>query len=205
MRSKINHQNPTRSSSPPTGPWIQTFTGRRFPIWDPQPEDVDPWDIIHALARLCRFTGHATTSYSVAQHSVLAAEQFEPGPVALQLRALLHDAHEAYVGDLSRPIKSCLPRYQTACRLIQRAVLRRFGLAEQDEAADAEIKHVDNRLCLTEARDLMGVTDLGSWRETLAGARPYQWPISAWGPTVAERMFGRRVEKLTVRLQEGKV
>ncbi len=80
------------------GDWIQVRSGRKFHPLDPRPEDVDINDIAHALSNLCRFTGHCTDFYSVAQHSVIASQIVPP---ASALAALLHDASEAYMGDIS--------------------------------------------------------------------------------------------------------
>ena len=84
------------------GDWIQTFTGRAFYVLDPRPEDVDIEDIAHALSMQCRFAGHCREFYSVAQHSVTASWLVPPEDA---LWGLLHDAAEAYVVDLPRPIK----------------------------------------------------------------------------------------------------
>ena len=82
--------------------WIQTFSGKKFSLIDPQPEDVDIGDIVAALCKLVRFTGHCRGMYTVAQHSVHVADLV---PSELCYAALLHDAPEAYYGDFSRPLK----------------------------------------------------------------------------------------------------
>jgi hypothetical protein len=89
-------------------PWILTFTGKKFDLLDPQVEQICIEDIAHALSNQCRFAGHTKHFYSVAQHSIILAEnvvkQNEINP-ALQLRALLHDAAEAYMNDIPAPMK----------------------------------------------------------------------------------------------------
>ena len=89
------------------GPFIQTLSGRRVNPLDAAPEDIDPVDIANALANLCRFGGHSRGFYSVAQHSVIVCDLLEEqGATADELMAaLLHDAAEAYLGDLPHPIK----------------------------------------------------------------------------------------------------
>ena len=92
------------------GDHFQTFTGKHFYLLRPRPEDVCIEDIAHALARTCRYGGHvAVDNYSVAEHCVLIAEYVLAHPEAYTrahaLEALLHDAGEAYYGDLKRPIK----------------------------------------------------------------------------------------------------
>jgi hypothetical protein len=89
---------------------IKTVDGEPFDLQNPRAEDVDPEVIAHALAFTCRYNGHTPTFYSVAEHSVrvagdLAANEW---PTEVVLQGLLHDAAEAYVGDLVRPLKLVL-------------------------------------------------------------------------------------------------
>jgi hypothetical protein len=84
------------------GDWMQTFTGRAFYPLDPRPEDIDPVDIAHALSLICRYGGHSSRFYSVAEHCVLMSHAVAPEHA---LWALLHDATEAYLGDMIRPLK----------------------------------------------------------------------------------------------------
>ena len=86
--------------------WIHTFTGRHFYPLNPNADDVDIEDIAHALANTCRFNGHVSTFYSVAQHCVLASQYCESDP----LWALMHDAAEAYLPDVAAPVKKVINR-----------------------------------------------------------------------------------------------
>ncbi|MCX5478481.1 hypothetical protein OSH08_05665 [Kaistia geumhonensis] len=93
-----------------TAPWLQTASGRAFDLIDPKAENVDfAVDIPEALARIPRFTGHAG-AYSVAQHCVLGADLLfaETGRPDYAAAFLLHDAHEAYLGDIATPIAEAL-------------------------------------------------------------------------------------------------
>jgi len=98
--------------------WVQTVSGVAFDLLDPTPEMVQLEDIAHALSRIPRFNGHTRSHYSVAEHSVLGCLLV---PRELQTAFLLHDAHEAYIGDLTSPLKAALedPRqrewYGTGC------------------------------------------------------------------------------------------
>lgn len=90
--------------------WIQTYTGRKFYPLEPDAADVNIEDIAHALAMKCRFNGHVKQFYSVAQHSVLMARHIKPTKTKvstfyLKMWALLHDAGEAYLADIPRPVK----------------------------------------------------------------------------------------------------
>src|SRR5690606_29748913 len=100
-----------RPSLVPTrkGDWMQTFTGRRFWPLDPRPDEICIEDIAHALSMQCRYAGHCLSFYSVAEHSVLLSQH-----VAEPFRrwALLHDASEAYLVDVPRPIKGDLSNYR---------------------------------------------------------------------------------------------
>ena len=99
------------------GPWIATHAGRRFYFEAPHPDDVDITDVAHALSNLCRFTGHVNRFYSVAEHSINVSLLVPPEDA---LQGLLHDAHEAYIGDCSSPLKRAIGydyrRLDTAAR-----------------------------------------------------------------------------------------
>lgn len=91
--------------------WIQTHTGRAFDLLAPRAEDVDIADIAHALSRINRFSGHTHGEpYSVAHHSMLVADLLASwgAPPAIVREGLLHDASEAYYGDVTSPVKRAL-------------------------------------------------------------------------------------------------
>lgn len=87
------------------GPFFVTFSGNRYHFLDPDPKEVTILDIAHALSLQCRYAGHSPRFYSVAEHSVLVSRAV---PTEHALVGLLHDAAEAYVGDLIRPCKMTL-------------------------------------------------------------------------------------------------
>lgn len=130
------------------GPWIQTYTGLRFHPLDPRPEDVCIEDIAHALAHLCRYGGHCVRFYSVAEHSVLVHRHVSPEN---RLAALLHDAAEAYVVDLPRPLKRALPAYAEIEHKVELAVAQAFGISDRWPWPD-EVKAIDNRILADERR-----------------------------------------------------
>ena len=134
------------------GGWLQTATGGQFWPMDPRPEEVQLDDIAHALSHLCRFAGHCREFYSVAQHSVLVS-QYVPRAHAFQ--ALLHDAAEAYLVDLPRPLKLELPDYRNLEKRVQAAIYQRFHLPAEEPPC---IKAADDRVLGQEHRDLMAVT-----------------------------------------------
>lgn len=96
-------------------PTITTYSGIRMNPVDPDPQHIDIKDIAHALSLVCRGGGHVKQFYSVAQHSLVCAEEAQLRGLSLrvQLGALLHDGSEAYMSDLVRPVKEQIPQYRT--------------------------------------------------------------------------------------------
>jgi 5'-deoxynucleotidase YfbR-like HD superfamily hydrolase len=132
---------------------IITHTGKWFDVLNPRPEDVDIEDIAHALSLLCRFTGHTSEFYSVAQHCVLVSDAVvDPW----KLHGLLHDASEAYLSDIARPIKKH-PAFGTfyleAESRLEEAIYEHFLINPKNGAE--RVKQADDILLRTEARDLM--------------------------------------------------
>lgn len=107
--------------------WMQLRSGQRFWALDPDPEAVKLEDIAHALSNQCRFGGHVSEFYSVAQHCCLVSRLID-GSSFDKLRGLLHDATEAYLVDLPRPIKLELPRYSAAEDELMKAIEIAFGI-----------------------------------------------------------------------------
>ena len=170
------------------GDWIQTFTGRQFWPLDPYWTEVDIIDIAHALSMLCRYGGHSRRFYSVAEHSVLISHRV---PKEHALFGLLHDAAEAYVVDVPRPLKHQLPDYIEIENNVHNAIKCAFGLRF---AEPAEVKDADLRICVDEMRVLM--VNRHSWRNH-DNLEPLGVPISCWSPTEAERRFLERFTELT--------
>lgn len=135
--------------------FITTFTGHKFHYLSPSLEEIDIRDIAHALSMTCRFGGHCREYYDVASHSIFVSNLVQQKH---KLSALLHDAHEAYLHDVPRPIKRDMPQYKIMADNIQRVINEKYGL-EMNE----EIKHADEVMLATEARDL-GL-DMTDWAE----------------------------------------
>lgn len=177
------------------GHYSRTYSGLRFYHKDPREGDIDIFDIAHHLSNLCRFTGATSSFYSVAQHSVLVAAEVERQTDDRQLvrTALLHDAAEAYLADLARPVKIIpeLAFYKVLEERVERVVAQKFDLIYPWPLL---VKEADEAACLAERRDLMPPN--GGFpmyaRETFgADLRPAAIPdkIIGWHPQVAENAF----------------
>ena len=167
--------------------YIVTYSGKKFFFDRPTPESICIEDIAHALSQLCRWTGHSKRFYSVAEHSFRVSVECPKHP----LRALLHDASEAYIADISRPLKVLIgPLYRPIEERIENAIYARFGLKEATVAEMEEVKRIDNVVLATEARDLMGFSE--EWMP-----KPLTKTIQPMGPLYAEMMFLERFKELT--------
>ena len=115
-------------------PVIRTFTGRSVNPLDLRPEDIDILDIAHALSCVNRFAGHTEKPISVAQHSVYVSRLVDTDPNFEEwdepLRGLLHDAAEAYLGDVTKWLKSSdvMAGYREAEHRAERVIAQAFGL-----------------------------------------------------------------------------
>jgi len=158
--------------------WIQTYTGKQFYPFDPNPDDICLEDVAHALALQCRFTGHCRTFYSVAQHSVIVSEL---SGKEFALWGLLHDASEAYLTDVASPVKhtEAFAAYRDAEALIMRAVCKRFGLSDEMPAI---VHEADNIALISEAKALMG--DISRWNiddpHKIINIMPQTWEQAEW-------------------------
>jgi hypothetical protein len=169
------------------GDWMQTYTGLQFWPLDPKPEEICIEDIAHALSMMCRYNGHCQRFYSVAEHSVLVSLNVDQ---RFALHGLLHDASEAYFGDIIRPIKPFIDVGEIALG-IDLAIFKRFNI--DPGFGNYEVKRVDNAILVDEMRELMP-------------NQPAKWylpepalciPINCWSPEVAKRRFLKRFEVLT--------
>jgi hypothetical protein len=164
------------------GDWIQTFTGRQFWPLDPRADEIDIADIAHSLSMQCRYNGHCKRFYSVAEHSVQVCWSASP---ANKLVALLHDAGEAYLCDLPRPVKRSVTGYKEAEVVVERAIAERFGTPHP---SPAEVHDLDARICLDERAQIM-VTPPAPWGEPFASMKPIGVTLHCWPPEIAEKWF----------------
>jgi hypothetical protein len=174
--------------------WIQTYTAKQFFPLEPRIEDVDIHDIAHALSLLCRYGGHCEEFYSVAQHCVLVSYAV---PESFALEGLMHDAAEAYLIDIPRPIKhsGLIEGYRAAEDKLELTIWMRYGLRVDLLPLDQSgvIKMADRHVMRTEQRDLMKPPPV-EWKDDRAGALPDR--IETWPWRTAERKFLDRFNEL---------
>lgn len=181
--------------SAPHGGWIQTVTGRA--VWPLRPlvDQIDLYDIAHALGMKCRYTGHTRQFYSVAQHSVLASQIVPPADARW---ALLHDATEAYLPDVARPVKERLHGFRDVEDGLMAVIAAKFGLEGE---MPGSIKTADLVLLATERRDLMG-TPPYRWNST-ENVTPLPERIVPLEPSRALELFVDRFLELFPECEPG--
>jgi len=182
---------------PAPGPYLQTVSGRWVNPFDPDLGQLDAGDIARALANQCRFGGHSRVFYSVAQHSVIVSRLVEErgGDAEDVFAALMHDATEAYLGDMPHPIKhrSALgAAFRQAEDQLEEALRDRFRI----KADVPEIKRADRALLATERRAFSA--ESWHWPE-LEGVEPLDLELTAWPPDEAARAFAERYAELDAR------
>jgi hypothetical protein len=172
---------------------ILTFSGKRLDLRAPAVEMITLRDIAHALSRIGRFCGAGNHIATVAQHCVHVSLLC---PSAAARWALLHDAAEAYLGDVSSPLKSLLHAYQRLERIWQDAISARFGVPR------VNIKQWDVKSMLTERRDngpyfMTDAEWLGLSPDTPT-PEPDPMPWKPWAPARAEAIYLSRASQLGI-------
>jgi len=192
-----------------TNAWMATHTGGRFWPTQPEPMLVEPRDIARSLSMLCRYGGHVERFYSVAEHCVLMSRAV---PEEDALWALLHDATEAYVGDMVRPLKHQLPAFSELEGQVMAAVALRFGLQTEwgvpaggadhgrfmEPVMPASVRDADNRIILDEKRAVLRPQ---KHRWAADDLEPLGVEIRAWRPSRAEYAYLERLDELGVEIR----
>jgi hypothetical protein len=180
---------------------ILTHSGKYVAPGRLEPEDIEVIDIAHALSHQCRFSGHTRVFYSVGEHSCRCCDLVEEltGDPHEMLWALMHDASEAYLVDLPRPIKHAASQLGEAYRVMEQNAMEAVTVAMGLEPEmPAVVSYADTVLLATERRDLMPAR--GDWRTWLDGVSPLPVEIEPWKPGVAKYGFMRRYVTLISKL-----
>jgi len=171
--------------------YIVTASGTQFDLLNPNPDDIRVEDIASGLSKLCRFTGQCNDFYSVAQHCVLGARELERPH---RLAFLLHDASEAYLADISKPLKELLPDYRAIEDRLQAIICEKFSV---EYPFSQEVKELDLTLGSTEIRDLSNHGP-GPWGEH-AMHPTLERKIEPW---TWRRAYAEYMTELQVELEE---
>jgi hypothetical protein len=170
--------------------WIETFRGINFDVKNPDHNLIHPEDIAHSLSLQCRFNGHCEEFYSVAEHCIRVhdAMAYDNHREEVRIAGLLHDASEAYLCDVPRPIKRALPGYSSLEENIQRNVWYRFNI-NVDTEIEYIVKAYDQMLLCAEAKQLMPSAG-EDWGYDIKGRDIFIVPML---PNVARREFLHRL------------
>lgn len=168
---------------------ITTWSGQWFDLLKPEEYNFNIEEIAYALSNLCRYTGHSNKFYSVAEHSVLVSRLV---PDHLALCGLLHDAGEAYIGDVASPLKALLPEYQKIEDRLEAAIANHFDLPFP---FPKEIKEADKRMYWQERQSIAdnGLRD-GLWHQDLRATRKEE--AVGMAPHMARRFFLSRYNEI---------
>lgn len=174
--------------------YIETFSGRKFYLFRPT---FFIEDIAHALANNCRYTGHVKHRYSVAEHCVLVSYIMEDQKLGDPFEGLMHDAHEAYIGDMASPWKRLIPEYNVHEARIELAMRQWAGLPDKITKG---AKMADYAALLLEARVLMPskAADWPMAPEVIALADKIEndYMIQCFNPQAAKHEFTYRYNRL---------
>ena len=172
---------------------METRTGVRFDLLHPKAADIRAEDVAHALAHICRYNGHVSEYYSVAEHCCLMADWALANDSELLAReCLVHDAAEAYVGDIVRDTKALLHGYQDLEDAVQRVVREAWGIGEPPIAG--LVKMVDNRILVDESHALYRSRG-GGWKG-IEGLEPLGVKVECWDPRKAKYEYRHRLRRL---------
>ena len=178
--------------------YITTFTGKHFNPTNPAPEDIDIRDIAHALSLICRANGHTRFFYSVAQHSISCYKEAAARSLSnrIQLGCLLHDGSEAYMSDVTRPIKSLLTEYLKLEDQLQNRIWSHFIGEPLTDAEKEIIFQIDDEILSYEFIHLLPENISDDYKHIISN------PVLEFvNPTVIESEFIRLTEQLSVNDQ----
>ena len=171
------------------GPTIMLSSGATFDFLDPWGSDFTIDDIAHGLSQTCRYAGQCRSFYSVAEHSILVSRLVSP---EYALEGLLHDAAEAFIGDITRPLKQMLPDFKAIEARVEEAIATRFGFKPDYKAA---IKPVDLQVLAAEQMQIMPAGCAG-WAEN-DNIVPADIVVESLDPESAKVAFLNRLAEIS--------
>ena len=169
--------------------WMQTLTGKKFYPLNPTLDSIDIIDIAGALSKMCRFGGHCNKFYSISEHCWHLSYKASPPN---RLAALMHDASEAYIADIVRPIKPHLQNYRAIEDGLMEKIAEKFDF---DWPLPQEVKHLDLGILSDEREQNMTCMNVESlvWGNILPAIGV---KLKFWAPPVAQEMFLERFFEL---------
>jgi len=173
------------------GNWFQTYSGVEYYIEDAREDEIFIEDIAHALSQMCRFNGHCRTFHSVAAHSILVSQVCNPENA---LWGLLHDASEAYTGDMVRPLKEGMDKFKAVEQALMRVICKKFGLPPE---MPTDVILADNIVLATERRDIMSTSPRPWSIDYMEGVVPLEEKLTLLQPSEAKILFLERFCALT--------
>lgn len=176
--------------------WINTYSGEKLDINAPDAENINIEDIAHALSRVCRYGGHCEPFYSVAQHCVLVSLILDSTPYAFE--GLMHDAAEAYIGDIVAPLKTLLPEYLEIEHRFERVIANKFGLEFDGTQWPKAVKAADWTALFAEKKAMLPNAGVWSHPDDLY---EIDTTVVAIPTDAAERLFLMRFNQLNKRLE----
>jgi len=163
------------------------MSGAEFDFVNPENSEFTIEDIAHGLANTCRYSGQCRRFYSVAEHCLHVSDLAKEHAFA----ALMHDASEAFVGDVTRPLKQLLPEYKRIEAEVEKAIFERFNIAYPMPTA---VKSADLRVLAAEQLQIM---PKGTARWAVdAGIEPAIISVSYLNPPAAKERFLSRFNEL---------
>lgn len=181
-------QKPAIGVKMAVGPSVMLMSGAWFDFLDPQSSAFTIEDIAHGLSNTCRYSGQCRRFYSVAEHCLHVSDLAKDHA----LEALLHDASEAFIGDVTRPLKQLLPQYKQIEANVECAIFDRFGI---NYPMSPEVKAADLRVLAAEQRQIMPV-GTACWAEE-AGIEPAPMKVVYLSPEAAKQAFLERFYHLS--------
>lgn len=172
---------------------IGTFTGQRMHPLDPHPDEIRIEDIAHGLANTCRYGGQCQFYYSVGTHSIYVSKELSEYGPEMQLYGLFHDAAEAYITDLPRPVKAEIEGYDGIESGILSAVWDTLSLSHPTEQQWKTVMAVDDQLFHYESEELLAEFDPPSVPEL-------SYKLTPCAPADVREQFLSRTEQLQKRV-----